>query len=163
MLKIVLFWLWLLWLLWLLSGSCGRFLTCTAIVFFPSCFFQLPNIKPLLHLTSLSFLFCPLSILLQLLLFLLLFCYFVWGSCVISITYTTIVFFSGCFFQLPNPLLTTPCPCFSFVPSFFLPILLQLLLFLLSSLHFQLHLHLHLHLHPFFFFFFFFFLSISQS
>ena len=60
MLKVVLFWLWLLWLLWLLSGSCGRFLTCTAIVFFPSCFFQLPNIKPLLRLTSLLFFLCPL-------------------------------------------------------------------------------------------------------
>ena len=121
--------------------------------------------SPFFALLPSCFSFVPsffLPILLQLLLFLSLFCYFVWGSCVISITCTTIVFFSGCFFQLPNPLLTTPRPCFSFVPSFFLPILLQLLLFLLSSLHFQLHLHLHLHLHPFFFFFFF-FLSISQS
>ena len=82
----------------------------------------------------LIFFFVPttffLPLLLQLLLFFwLFFRYFVWGSCVISITCTTIVFFSGCFFQLPIPLLTTPRPCFSFVPSFFLPILLQLLLF----------------------------------
>ena len=117
-------------------------------VLLPSCFSFVPSF------------FLP--ILLQLLLFLSLFCYFVWGSCVISITCTTIVFFSGCFFQLPNPLLTTPRPCFFLCP---------LLLSSYSSSTFV----ISFVLSPFpapspspspspsFFFFFFFFLSISQS
>ena len=123
-----------------------RFLTYTAIVFVSSCFFQLPNIKPLLHLTSLLFFLCPLLLSSYspstFVIFLVAFSLFCMGElCDLNHLYNNCFLF-WLFLSTPKPLADNTAPLFFLCPfllssyssSTFVIFLVAFLLFCMGEL-----------------------------